>query len=139
MPWACAGMVGGVVVSTAAAAVAAKAIFSMWSPPLSLSRCNRREHRRFHLDHPARRWAALLPGDVGTIPLYRGRPSALLDRHGQSLLALDLASSDINLVKDFTSKIDAHSRTVKSTTRSSALNISPNTDLLSAACSNKMT
>jgi len=44
-----------------------------------------------------------------------------------------------DLVKDFTSKIDPHSLTVKSTRRSSALNIPPNTDLLSAACSNRMT
>jgi hypothetical protein len=44
-----------------------------------------------------------------------------------------------DLVKDFTSNVAAHSLTVRSTRRSSALNILPKTDLLSAACSNTIT
>src|ERR1700680_2287947 len=44
-----------------------------------------------------------------------------------------------DLVKDFTSKSAANRFTEKSTNQSSVLNISPNTELLSAACSHRMT
>src|ERR1700738_2603383 len=44
-----------------------------------------------------------------------------------------------DLVKDFTSKSAANRFTEKSTSQSSALNISPNTESLSATCSHRMT